>query len=63
MELIHEYSEAAEAYIAQGMLRNNGIEAEVLPGDLSGIFPGVAPTQLYVAEKDAAKARELLASH
>lgn len=67
MKTLGQYDTPQEAYIVQGMLRSNGIEAEVQESVASSVFPapdaGTGVTVLFVREKDYDKAAELLASH
>lgn len=67
MVLLEEYDTPQEAYIVQGMLEANGIDASVSDNSFSSVFPapdaGTGSVQLFVAEKDVEKARELLRLH
>lgn len=65
MTLLKEYSEEAAAYIDKGLLKNYGIHSEVAGDAMSEVFPapgaGTGAFGLYVADDDAAKARDILA--
>ena len=64
MRLINEYSSEPEAYIDQGFLRSNGIDAQVDSEAISSIFPGstAGGYALYVPEDQYDHALELLRS-
>lgn len=49
------------AYIAKGVLEENGINCSLLNGIISSVYPlGWASPELLVSENDAAEARKLL---
>lgn len=64
---IRTYSNTQDAYIAHGMLAAAGIESSVTSASANSVFPSLdtdnAGTTLYVEEKDASKAEELLQNH
>ncbi len=63
---IRDFNTPQEAYIAQGMLENNGIQAHVELNTLYSLYPsagGQGAASLYVSEADAKKAIALLDSH
>ena len=61
---VDTFPEAPAAYMAQGMLKANGIDAVVDGNALSGIYPGTTPAwiNLYVPADQAEKARQLLSA-
>lgn len=62
MRLLNEYATEQEAYIDQGYLRSNGIEAEVESNAISSIFPGstAGGYALYVPESQYEESIRLL---
>lgn len=67
MTLLRSYDNPEEAYIVQGMLRNNGIDSNVSVNAASALFPapdgGIGAADLYVADADASRASEILKAH
>lgn len=65
LTLVNQYPTEVEASIDAGMLRSNGIEAQVRTNGLSGLFPGttVGGAAIYVSEDQAEKAQQLLEQH
>lgn len=65
LTLVNQYPTEVEASIDAGMLRSNGIEAQVRTNGLSGLFPGttVGGAAIYVPEDQAEKAQQLLEQH
>lgn len=64
--LAANFSDAARAGIACGMLENNGIEAHVVNDEMATLYGAGstwAPVRLYVARADLEKALELLKIH
>lgn len=62
MRLLNQYYNEQEAYIDQGYLESNGINAEVDSNAISDIFPGstAGTYNLYVDDRDYARAKELM---
>lgn len=61
--VVRSFSTAPAAYIAKGMLVDNGIEAEVGPDNMATLYGAGstwAPVELYVDEADLAAAEKLL---
>jgi len=60
------FPDLAEAELAKERLSNEGVQAFVLHENTAGIMPflnnGAGGIHVQVAEKDAAKAKEILAS-
>ena len=60
---VAEFSDEPSAYIAQGMLANNGIEAVVEPSLMASMYAAGntwAPVRLSVPVEQARRAAELL---
>lgn len=64
MAVINQYSNESEAYIDCGMLRANGIDAQVMSDAQSLIFPapgsGTGSISLEVPDSRVAEAKKLL---
>lgn len=64
--VVAEFTAEPQAYIAQGMLEDNGIPARVESNRMATLYGAGAtwaPIMLYVAETDINRALELLREH
>ncbi len=66
MKLAASFSTEPEAYIAKGMLEDNGIDAVVVPNNMATLYAAGAawaPIELYVPDGELERAQSLLAEH
>ncbi|MCM1076793.1 MAG: DUF2007 domain-containing protein [Bacteroides sp.] len=67
MKTIATFTDTATASIAQGMLKNNGINSIIDNQAMSSLYPtpitGLWDVRLVVNDEDAPKAEELLREH
>lgn len=67
MKALRTYSTPEQAYIVRGMLDDAGIAAQVQDTGTNSVFPslggGTGGATLLVDEKDAPRAKELIAAH
>ena len=66
MVTIASFSFEPDAYLVQGMLKNNGIDAYVDTNTMATLYAAGstwAAINLLVPEKDAERARELMKEH
>ena len=63
---VRTFERRVEAEMAMTLLKNNGIEGQVLSDDMGGLIPAILAStggsKLFVREEDSEKASEILAA-